>query len=323
MPSLMHSPSTISSTSQALKISILRLDIPMPADNNHCFHVTFPQGTGTLQGHFPHLQCPIDPWPRSPSRSHHLRLQIPVLPASWATFLHYSISESELDTTCIKSPVSPSLSRISEIFPSVPTHIIQPSAHPPSKCIPPRAGTLSSPAFLHSPTDSAPAPPPPQCIIVSTPYAFEHGSPNSRRTRALRSISRSSWCPAFPAAHSRPHPEVLQRRRETRSPSYARAVHLAALVTTLTLRANPPAHGPSFVLALALALHSMRALSARYRPSMQSCSPQHRVRSYISHYSPTRFPTHSLTTFFFRGASPRASYPPRAAPFRRCTSCSA
>ena len=40
----------------------------------------------------------------------------------------------------------------------------------------------------------------------------------------------------------------------------AAAPHLAALVTTLIIRAYPPAHGASFQLALALALRSMRAL---------------------------------------------------------------
>jgi hypothetical protein len=37
--------------------------------------------------------------------------------------------------------------------------------------------------------------------------------------------------------------------------------HLAALVTTLVIRAYPPAHGSSFQLALALALRTMRALT--------------------------------------------------------------
>ncbi|KAH8977804.1 hypothetical protein EDB92DRAFT_1844491, partial [Lactarius akahatsu] len=50
----------------------------------------------------------------------------------------------------------------------------------------------------------------------------------------------------------------------------AGAPHLAALVTTLTLRAYPSAHGPSFVLALALALRSMRALSALTLPAFDA-----------------------------------------------------
>jgi len=41
----------------------------------------------------------------------------------------------------------------------------------------------------------------------------------------------------------------------------ATAPHLAALVTTLVIRAYPPAHGSSFQLALALALRTMRALT--------------------------------------------------------------
>ncbi|KAH9010488.1 hypothetical protein EDB83DRAFT_2322430 [Lactarius deliciosus] len=125
-----------------------------------------------------------------------------------------------------------------------------------------RAGTLNSPAFLHSPTDAAPAPAPPQRIILTA--GLTAGAPEPSGP------SRSSWCPAFPAAHYRLHPEALQRRHATRSLSYARAVHLAALVTTLTLRANPPAHGPSFVLALALALRYMRALSALTLPAFDA-----------------------------------------------------
>ncbi|KAH8996039.1 hypothetical protein EDB92DRAFT_1844811, partial [Lactarius akahatsu] len=50
----------------------------------------------------------------------------------------------------------------------------------------------------------------------------------------------------------------------------AGAPHLAALVTTLTLRAYPSAHGPSFVLALALALRVMRALSALTLPAFDA-----------------------------------------------------
>ena len=40
----------------------------------------------------------------------------------------------------------------------------------------------------------------------------------------------------------------------------ASAPHLATLVMTLIIPAYPPTHGASFQLALALALHSMRAL---------------------------------------------------------------
>ncbi|KAH9033804.1 hypothetical protein EDB85DRAFT_2144759 [Lactarius pseudohatsudake] len=57
---------------------------------------------------------------------------------------------------------------MAEMFPSVPTHIISPSARSSFQMHPARARTLSSPAFLHFPTESAYAPalPPPQRIIV-------------------------------------------------------------------------------------------------------------------------------------------------------------
>ncbi|KAH9021957.1 hypothetical protein EDB85DRAFT_1997778, partial [Lactarius pseudohatsudake] len=45
-------------------ISIFHLDIPAPADDNLYFQVTFSQGSRTplLQGHFPHLRCPMAPF---------------------------------------------------------------------------------------------------------------------------------------------------------------------------------------------------------------------------------------------------------------------
>ena len=50
----------------------------------------------------------------------------------------------------------------------------------------------------------------------------------------------------------------------------AGAPHLAALVTSLALRAYPRAHGASFILALALALHSMSALTALTLPAFDA-----------------------------------------------------
>ncbi|KAH9008056.1 hypothetical protein EDB84DRAFT_1572387 [Lactarius hengduanensis] len=136
-----------------------------------------------------------------------------------------------------------------------------------------------------------------------------HGSPTAGAPEPSgHSLALLGAYPVLPAARPRPRLEALQRRRATRSLSYARAVHLAALVTTLTPRACPPAHGPFFVLSLALALHSLRAPGADARPSTRSCSPRCRVRSRISHDSLTRFPTHSLTTFFAAPARARLTH---------------
>ncbi|KAH9011140.1 hypothetical protein EDB84DRAFT_1054382 [Lactarius hengduanensis] len=180
---------------------------------------------------------------------------------------------------------------MSGMFPSVPTYIVTPSARSSFQTHPTRARTLSSPAFLHSPTESAPAPPPPpQRIIVTSPQVFEPRTPRLARQKARQSppiplsfvlahVPRSRLpvlarvSKRFSAAAQLALYRTLELSADDADACVARlagAPHLAALVTTLTLRAYPPAHGPSFVLALALALRSMRALSALTLPAFDA-----------------------------------------------------
>ncbi|KAH9012410.1 hypothetical protein EDB83DRAFT_2556922 [Lactarius deliciosus] len=219
-----------------VNISILHLDIPASADDNLYFPVTFSQGSRTpfLQGHISNV-----PWPRSPSRSPS-PASSDIRPPSGLGRRASIISE--LDVTCTDSPVSPTFPRMSEMFPSVPTYIVPPSARSSFQTHPTRARTLSSPAFLHSLTESMQAPPPPpQRIIVTSPQLALYRTLELSADDADACIARLAGAP-----------------------------HLAALVTTLTLRAYPSAHGPSFILALALALRSMRAVSALTLPAFDA-----------------------------------------------------
>ncbi|KAH9031171.1 hypothetical protein EDB84DRAFT_175319 [Lactarius hengduanensis] len=182
---------------------------------------------------------------------------------------------------------------MSGMFPSVPTYIVTPSARSSFQTHPTRARTLSSPAFLHSPTESTQAPPlphPPQRIIVTSPQVFEPRTPRLARQQARQSppiplsfvlahVPRSRLpvlarvSKRFSAAAQLALYRTLELSADDADACVARlagAPHLAALVTTLTLRAYPPAHGPSFVLALALALRSMRALSALTLPAFDA-----------------------------------------------------
>ncbi|KAI9433230.1 hypothetical protein H4582DRAFT_2082710 [Lactarius indigo] len=284
-PSLMHSPSTISSTSQSSASISLRRRMTTLASMLH-----FRRGRGRPSSKaISHISSV--PWPRSPSRSP--SPPSPDIRPPSGLGRRASII-SELDMGCTDSPVSPTFPRMSEMFPSVPTHIVPPSARSSFQTHPTRARTLSSPAFLHSPTESAhtpPAPPPPpQRIIVTTPQAFEPRSPRLARQQARQSppiplsfvlahIPRSRLpilarvSKRFSAAVQLALYRALELTADDADACVARlagAPHLAALVTTLTLRAYPPAHGPSFVLALALALRSMRALSALTLPAFDT-----------------------------------------------------
>ncbi|KAH9010500.1 hypothetical protein EDB83DRAFT_2680812 [Lactarius deliciosus] len=156
MPSFMHSPSTISPTSQS------SISISLRRRMNLYFLVRFSQG-------------------RSPSPAD---IRPPSGLGRRASII------SELDVACTDSPVSPTFPRMSEMFPSVPTYIVPPSARSSFQTHPTRARTLSSPAFLHSPTDSAhapPPPPPPQRIIVTSPQVFEPRTPRLARQQARQS----------------------------------------------------------------------------------------------------------------------------------------
>ena len=176
---------------------------------------------------------------------------------------------------------------MSDMFPSVPTHIVPPSARssfqmPPARA---RTRTLSSPALLNSLTDSSPA-----RIIVSAAQPYEPRSPRLARQQARQSppiplslifahVTRSRLpvlaCVSkrFRAAAQLALYRTLELSAVDADACIARlagAPHLAALVTTLNLRAYPHAHGASFALALALALHSMRALSALTLPTFDA-----------------------------------------------------
>ncbi|KAH8978111.1 hypothetical protein EDB86DRAFT_3155434 [Lactarius hatsudake] len=219
-------------------------------------------------------------WPRSPSRSSPPSSDIRP-PSGLAR--HASMI-SELDMACTDSPVSPTFPRMSEMFPSRTSSF---------QTYPTCARTLSSPTLLHSPTESAHAPappPPPQRIIVTPPHVFEPRSARLARQQARQSspiplsfvlahVPRSRLpvlarvSKRFSAAAQLALYRTLELSADDADACVARlagAPHLAALVTTLTLRAYPPSHGPSFVLALALALRSMRALSALTLPAFDA-----------------------------------------------------
>ncbi|KAH9062517.1 hypothetical protein EDB83DRAFT_2315391 [Lactarius deliciosus] len=190
IPSLMHSPSTISSTSQSsISISLRRrMTTLLP-----CYIFT-----GVAPPPRPFPTSPESHGPTLLAARHRPHLQIPVDLRRRASII------SKLDMACTDSPVSPSFPRMSEILQSVPTYVIPPGAR--------AAAQLALYRTLELSVDDADA-----CV---------------------------AWLAGTP--------------------------HLAALVTMLTLCAYPPAHGPSFVLALALALGSMRALSALTLPAFDA-----------------------------------------------------
>ncbi|KAH8986652.1 hypothetical protein EDB86DRAFT_2235236 [Lactarius hatsudake] len=283
-PSLMHSPSTISSISQSsISISLRRRMTTFTS----LLHFRRGRGRPSSKA-ISHISSV--PWPRSPSRSPS-PASSDIRPPSGLGRRASIISE--LDVACTDSPVSPTFPRMSEMFPSVPTYIVPPSARSSFQTHPTRARTLSSPALLHSPTESAHAPPPPplpQRIIVTSPQVFEPRTPRLARQQARQSppiplsfvmahVPRSRLpvlarvSKRFSAAAQLALYRTLELSADDADACVARlagAPHLAALVTTLTLRAYPPAHGPSFVLALALALRSMRVLSALTLPAFDA-----------------------------------------------------
>ncbi|KAH9166174.1 hypothetical protein EDB89DRAFT_2005593, partial [Lactarius sanguifluus] len=193
-PSLTHSPSTISSTSQSSISISLRRRMSTFTSMLH-----FRRGRGRPSSKaISHISNV--PWPRSPSRSPS-PASSDIRPPSGLGRRASIISE--LDMACTDSPVSPTFPRMSEMFPSVPTYIVPPSARSSFQTHPTRARTLSSPAFLHSPTEPAhapPPPPPPQRIIVTSPPTARPtaGAPEpssaSVPPRSWRSTARSS-CP--------------------------------------------------------------------------------------------------------------------------------
>ncbi|KAH9012395.1 hypothetical protein EDB83DRAFT_2321946 [Lactarius deliciosus] len=282
-PSLVHSPSTISSTSQSsISISLRRRMTTFTS----LLHFRRGRGRPSSEA-ISHISSV--PWPRSPSRSPS-PASSDIRPPSGLGRRASIISE--LGVACTDSPVSPTFPRMSEMFPSVPTYIVPLSARSSFQTHPTRARTLSSPAFLHSPTESTHAPPPPpQRTIVTSPQVFEPRTPRLARQQARQSppiplsfvmahVPRSRLLvlarvsKRFSAAAQLALYRTLELSADDADACIARlagAPHLAALVTTLTLRAYPSALGPSFVLlALALALRSMRALSALTLPAFDA-----------------------------------------------------
>ncbi|KAH9166155.1 hypothetical protein EDB89DRAFT_2076153 [Lactarius sanguifluus] len=254
-PSLTHSPSTISSTSQSSISISLRRRMSTFTSMLH-----FRRGRGRPSKAISHISNV--PWPRSPSRSPS-PASSDIRPPSGLGRRASIISE--LDMACTDSPRT---------------------------VLPTRVRTLSSPAFLHSLTEPAhaPPPPPPQRTIVTSPQVFEPRTPRLARQQARQSppiplsfvlahVPRSRLpvlarvSKRFSAAAQLALYRMLELSADDADACVARlagAPHLAALVTTLTVRAYPPAHGPSFVLALALALRSMRALSALTLPAFDA-----------------------------------------------------
>ncbi|KAH9015286.1 hypothetical protein EDB85DRAFT_2280358 [Lactarius pseudohatsudake] len=272
-----HSQSRAFTIYDIVDISILDLDIPAPAEDNPCFQVTFSQESRTplLQGHFPHLQCPMAPlsWPlaiASIFRS--------FSPSCWTWPAPIRLSH-------LPPPRMSEIPKRTNIHRPTQRTVLLPDA--------PRARTLSSPAFLHYPTESTPAPPPPpppQRIIVTSPQVFKPRTPRLPRQQARQSppiplsfvmahVPRSRLpvlarvSKHFSAAAQLVLYRTLELSADDADACVARlagAPHLAALVTTLTPRAYPSTHSPSFVLALALALRSMRALSALTLPAFDA-----------------------------------------------------
>ncbi|KAH8996038.1 hypothetical protein EDB92DRAFT_116416 [Lactarius akahatsu] len=155
-------------------ISILDFDMMTFASMFH-----FRRGRGRPSKAISHISSV--PWPRSPNRSPS-PASSDICPPSGLGRRASIISE--LDMACIDSPVSPSFPRMSEMFPSVPTYIVPPSTRSSFQTHPTRARALSSPAFLHSLTESThapPPPPPPQRIIVTSPQVFEPRTPRLAR----------------------------------------------------------------------------------------------------------------------------------------------
>ena len=287
-PSLMYSPSTISSTSRSSISITLRQRMSRITSK-------LPFRRGRLSSHSKSAISHMSgvSWPRSPSQSP--TPPSPDIRPPSGLGRRASII-SDLDMAYTESPNSPSFPRMSAMFPSVPTYIVPPSARSSFQTHPARTRTLSSPAFLHSLSDSAsssPSTPPPasqRLVVVSTVQAYEPRSPRLVRQQARQSppiplslvfahVPRSQL-PAlarvskrFSTAAQLTLYRTLELSADDADACIARlavAPHLAALVTTLALRAYPHSHGASFELALALALRSMRALSALTLPAFDA-----------------------------------------------------
>src|ERR1700761_5495776 len=192
-PSLMYSPSTISSTSRSSISISLRQRMARITSK-------LPFRRGRLSSHSKSAISHMSgvSWPRSPSQSP--TPPSPDIRPPSGLGRRASII-SDLDMTSAESPASPSFPCMSEMFPSVPTYIVPPSARSSFQTHPTRTRTLSSPAFLHSLTAesaSVPAPPPQNLTVVPTVQASEPRSP-----RLIRQQARQS--PPIPLSLVLPH----------------------------------------------------------------------------------------------------------------------
>jgi hypothetical protein len=281
-PSLKHSPSTISSTSQSSFALSIRKRVSSIASKLH-----FRRGRSPSKNAIQHLSSV--PWPRTPSRSPSPPSP-DIRPPSGLGRRASSISD--LNMFGPESPTSPPPPQ-SPISPSLPAPNPLPLVPPESASLPlrklGRPRTHSSPALLPSAKKSLPAPPSHRAVVSSS-QTFEPRSPRLTRQQARQSppiplsfilahIPRSSL-PALALVSRRFCAAAQLALYHTLEPSatdadacvarIAGVPHLAALVSSLVLSEYPPAHGASFHLALALALRSMSGLMALTLPAFNA-----------------------------------------------------
>ncbi|KAH9027815.1 hypothetical protein EDB85DRAFT_93969 [Lactarius pseudohatsudake] len=258
-PSLMHSPSTISSTSHQISPSIwISLRQRMTAFTSM---LHFRRGRG----------CPSSRAFPTCSARHRLHLQISVLPAASGDVLVSSPSWTRpapirlSHLTYLPAHVRDVPKRTNIHRPTQRTVLLPDAPHPrphtqlthipalPDRVFEPRTPRLARQQARQS-------------LPIPLSFVLAH-IPRSRLPVLTRLSKR------FSAVAQLALYRTLELSADDADACVARlagALHLTALVTTLTLHAYPPAHGPSFVLALALALRSMRALSALTLPAFDA-----------------------------------------------------
>ncbi|KAH9165319.1 hypothetical protein EDB89DRAFT_1911495 [Lactarius sanguifluus] len=258
-PTLMHSPSTISSTSQSsISISLRRRMTTFTS----LLH--FPRGRGRPSKAISHISNV--PWPRSPSRSPSPPSSDIRPPSVSGNVLALSPSWTWPAPIRLSHLPSRACPRCSQAFQRTLSH---PARGPPSRRTPP------APAHSAHPHSCTPQPSPlthfhHQRIIVTSPQVFEPRTPRLARQQARQSPPIPL---SFVLAHvPRSRLPVLARVSKRFSPAAQLALYdadacVARLAGTPHLAAL---HGPSFVLALALALRSMRALSALTLPAFDA-----------------------------------------------------
>ena len=277
IPNLKHSPSSISSTSQSSVSIYIRKRVSTFAGK---FHLR--RGRTPSKSAIQHISSV--PWLHTPSRS-------PSPPSSDirppSGLGRRASSISELNAWGTESPSSPRSSHSLKPLPDLPKpDPVLPSV-PPAPLLSHRPRTHSSPALLHSAKET---PPSPHRVVVSISQTYEPRSPRLTRQQArqnlpiplsfiLAHIPRSTlptlalvsrrFCAAAQIALYRTL-ELSPTDADACVARLAGAPHLAALVSSLVLSGYPSAHGASFQLALALALRSMRGLTALTLPAFDA-----------------------------------------------------